>query len=377
MPSLAIKKILTNRNNKGLYRTINPIEHHKCIDFSSNDYLGFNTNSEIISSYLEGVKKYGINSCSSPLVSGYTDAHFELEEKVTQWLNVESAIIFRSGYAANLGLISTLANKSSHIIADKLVHSSLIDGILLSHASFSRYKHNNIEHLNTLSDKHKPDLIITESIFSMEGDITPIKQIVNIARKNQSQLLIDDAHGIGVLGGSGKGVIEHYKLTHKDYTYISIPLGKALSANAAIVIGNKINIDYLRQFARTYGYSTSVPSATCKAITKTIDILQHNPQAHSKLHENIILFNNLAIKNKLPIFNIQKTPIKCILIRDNIKTIKVQKYLKTKGFLVAAIRPPTVPQNTARLRISINTNHTKTNIYQLIKYINEGIKYVQ
>ena len=345
-----------------------------CIDFTSNDYLGLKKHPKIIESLIQSTKKYGFGSGASALVSGYSEAHDETEECFAKWLGVDQTILFNSGYSANLGIMSALTNRSDIIFSDKLCHASLLDGILLSRAKHLRYQHNNTEHLQYLAKKNTPNLIVTESIFSMEGDVAPVSDLVNLAKQYRSGLLIDDAHGVGVLGNTGRGSAEYFCLQQHEYTCLVLPLGKAFNAMGAVVAGQSNVIESILQFSKSYRYTTALPPAICMGLQASLQVIQAERWRQKKLKENILFFIAYASEKGLFLISNDGTPIKSILVHDNERVLALQNFLLSKGFFVAAIRPPTVPKNGARLRLSINSLHTQTQIIQVIDHIVSGLK---
>jgi 8-amino-7-oxononanoate synthase len=345
-----------------------------CFDFSSNDYLGLKKHPKITEDFIRCANKYGVGSGASALVSGYSSEHAETEEMFASWLGVDKAILFTSGYAANIGVIGALANRNDTIYSDKLCHASLLDGIALSRAKHHRYKHGDIKHLANLAKNNKPDLIVSESMFSMEGDLAPIPGLVKAAKKHNAGLLIDDAHGIGILGKSGAGVADHCGLKQESFTCMTLPLGKAFNAMGAIVAGRSAVIDTVLQFANTYRYTTALPPSICRAIKSTLTIIHQENWRREQLKENIVFFISYAVEKGLDLISTDETPIKTILIKCHTKLLSIQNKLLEKGFFVSAIRPPTVPQNKARLRISLNSLHTQDQITQLIDNIVLGLK---
>ena len=341
----------------------------KYINFSSNDYLGVSNHTEIIEHFSNAAKKHGFGSGSSALICGYSDAHAELEESFAKWLNVDSAIFFNSGYTANSGVISALCDRGDIIFSDKLCHASLLDGIHLSRSKQVRYKHCDLQHLTQLTKTHKPSLIVTESVFSMEGDIAPVKQIAETAKDYQAGLLIDDAHGIGWLGNMGGGVCEQQKITQEQFTCLVLPLGKAFNGTGCIVAGRNKIIESVLQFSKTYRYTTALPAAICATLKKTLQIVIDEQWRRDQLKNNIHLFLDHAKSKKLLLSSWDETPIKSILIKSNEKTRKIQEVLLSKGFYTPSILPPTVPHDSARLRISLNCHHTESQIIKLLDCI--------
>lgn len=268
------------------------IQNKNLTNFCSNDYLGMADHPRVKKAFHEALAQYGVGSTASALVSGYLKIHRTLEEKFAETLNRERAILFNSGYQANLGVITTFANRNSTIIADKLCHASLIDGIILSRAKHFRYRHNDLDHAQQLLNKRneRGSLIITESVNSMEGDICDAKALAKIARDHSAMLLMDDAHGIGVIGKRGKGICDYHNLNQDDIDGLITPFGKALGGMGAVVTGKKDFIEALAQFARTYIYTTALPPAICYSTLESLHIFNDEPWRIAKLHQLIDLF---------------------------------------------------------------------------------------
>lgn len=362
------RKVITSNSTNHI-----TVDGHLCIDFSNNDYLGLKMHPRIIEALQKGASKYGVGSGASPLVSGYSKAHQEVEQVFAQWLNVDCTMLFSSGYTANTSIIRALSHRSDTIFSDKLCHASLLDGIQLSRAKHRRYHHNDLTHLKQLADQNKPNLMVTESVFSMDGDITPTAGLSSMAKRYGSGLIIDDAHGIGVLGKMGKGIIEHDALTQQGFSCLVAPLGKAFGVMGAIVAGRQEVIESMLQFAKSYTYSTALSPAICIAIKTALELIQDESWQREQLHSNIRFFIEYASHRGLDLIDKSATPIKPIMIGSCSKLMRLQNYLWSKGFYVAAIRPPTVPQNKARLRLSLNALHTQEQIIQLVNHIHMGL----
>ncbi len=346
------------------------IDDQPLINFASNDYLALAKDDRVKEAFIEGVKRYGLGSSASPMIAGYSKAHQSLEEKFAEFLGRDQAILFNSGYQANLGVISTLSNRGTSIVTDKLCHASIIDAIKLSQANYRRYKHADFDDaILQLSSVKSHSLLITESIFSMEGKIINIKKLSAIAKYYKSLLIVDDAHGFGILGKSGRGICEHYNLRQEMVPCLIIPFGKAVASMGAIVAGDKTLIETLRQFSRSYMYSTALPPAVVFATLETLQIIEKEEWRREKLNELIIHFNHSSKHLGLPILSDEITPIKFFVFKDNLKIKMIQDYLIQKGFFVSCIRPPTVPNNTSRIRVSLNCMHTKNEITQLLELL--------
>lgn len=347
------------------------INGQPCINFSSNDYLGLIKHPAITASMVEGIKKYGIGSGASAMVSGYFAMQNKLEQEFAQWLKVDSAILFNSGYMANLGVVVSLLARQDKVLSDKLCHASLIDGVRLSRAKHYRYPHNNMIALQKMASHHKPDMIITESIFSMYGDIAPIAAIIKITEQYGAGLIIDDAHGIGVLGQTGRGIIEHSDLNQNQFSCVVFPLGKAFNGMGAMVAGRAEIIEVILQFSKSYRYSTALPPAICYALQSSLNIIRTESWRRETLNNHIDFFNTKALNNNLTLISLERMPVRIIRIGDNQKVLDLQKFLWNEGFFVAAIRPPTVPYHNACLRISLNCMHATEHIESLLDKIRE------
>ena len=345
------------------------INDDRYINFTSNDYLGISNHPEITKAFIKGVESFGFGSCSSVLVSGYSSIQQKLEEQFAEFVGRDRAIFFNSGYMANLGVITALASRKSVIFSDKFCHASLLDGILLSKAKHFRYQHQNIEHLKYLASIACPDIIITESIFSMEGSITQIADIVEIAKENKSLLLVDDAHGIGVLGENGGGICEEVNLSQDDIPCLITSCSKALGGFGAMVSGRTELIEMILQFAKSYRCTTSLPPAICQGLLASLTVIRTEQWRRDKLKENIQTFIEESGKLGLELVASDMTPIKSILAYDNKRAVVAQKFLLTKGFLVACIRPPTVPAKSARIRISLSCHHTEKQIIEMLSHL--------
>lgn len=322
------------------------------INFSSNDYLGLSKSDEVKQAFIKGVEIYGFGSGSSPLICGYYSATKNLEEEFAKFLNVEEAIFFNSGYHANLGLIQAL---DMPIIMDKLCHASIIDGARLSGNKFYRYPHNDLNKAEELLQKAPESLLISERVFSMEGDISGIQELQSLAQKYRATLIIDDAHGFGILKNNISSDL------------IVIPLGKALGGMGAIVAGSKNLITYLRQFTRSYAYSTALPPAILYANLAALKVMQKEVWRLNKLKGLIELFNLKANLVGLKLSSQDLTPIRSILIEDNKKAKLLEKNLQAQGFFVKAIVSPTV--QTSRIRVSLSSMHKENDVINLIEAI--------
>lgn len=354
LKGLTRKRLIIDDRSQGWIH----INGTRYINFSSNDYLNLATHPLVVDAFIRGVQKYGAGSGSSQLISGYFKPHFALEDAFAEFFNVPRALLFNSGYHANLGIFSAIANRNSIYIADKYVHASLIDGMRLSCGKIFRFKHQDYAHAESFLQKHTGNhlFLVTESVFSMEGNITDIKKLIALQQKYQAFLLVDHAHGFGVVDIPDA----------KNISCLTIPLGKALGSMGAIVLGEQNLIESLVQFARTYCYSTALPPAVSVASLAALKILQTEPERTQHLKNLIRFFIKGAKELAIPLTSFDETPIKCILVMDNQKALDIQQKLLNHGFLVSCIRPPTVPKNLARIKISLNYAHSFDDITQLL-----------
>jgi 8-amino-7-oxononanoate synthase len=339
------------------------------VDFASNDYLGLNQHPHITAELACAVQRYGLGSAASAWVTGYSKEHARLEAQFAEWLQVDRALLFNSGYHANLGILSALVGRSDCVFSDKLCHASLLAGIALSRAHHVRYRHNDFEHVQQLAKQRRPHLLVTESIFSMEGDVAPIHDLFALAEQYQCGLLIDDAHGIGVLGATGAGIKEYCALSAHPLMCFILPLGKAFNGCGAVVAGSHTVIETLVQFAKTYHYTTALPPAFCVALQSALQVIQKETWRREQLQANILFFTHYAQAKGLTRSSAEISPIQPLCVTDNQQLRQLQEELAEQGFYVAAIRAPTVPDQRPRLRISLNSLHTTDQIKSLIDAI--------
>lgn len=338
------------------------------LNFSSNDYLGLNQHPEINKAYQQASAD-GICSTGSNLITGYHHAHKQLEDDVCQWLNKEACLLFNSGFAANHGVLTTLGQKNVDLFLDKLSHASLIDGALAAAGTTKRFLHNDLTSLNRLLTKsageHK--LIVSEGVFSMDGDSAPLVALSNIAQNEKAWLYLDDAHSIGVMGDKGQGSSAFIRPD-----VVMATLGKAVATSGAFVACSHEVKEYLTNFCRDYIYTTAMSPAIASATSMSIKLIQQENWRREKIAELSELFVSLldASVSALP----SHSSIHAVVIGDDNKTITIANKLKEQGFWLTAIRPPTVPNNTSRLRVTICANHSVKDIKALAENLNKVIK---
>ena len=368
---------LKERKRKHLYRSRRivdgpqqpemVIDGKKVVSFCSNDYLGLANDPEVKFAFIEGVKKYGSGSGSAHLVNGHFTVHHALEEELAEFTGHARALLFSTGYMANLGIAQALVGKGDSIFQDRLNHASLIDGGLLSGAQLKRYAHNNpfdLEH-KLGSTKKGDKLILTDSVFSMDGDIANLPYLTELSKNHDAWLMVDDAHGFGVLGENGKGAFEHFNLPKDSSPLYMATLGKALGTSGAFVAGSEVLIETIIQKARTYIYTTATPPSIAEATRASLNLIRNNPSFREKLNENIAYFKTCCEQTGLQ-SNKSQTAIQPFIIGDDEKALLISERLFNQGILVSAIRPPTVPKGTARLRITLSAAHSHYQIDQLV-----------
>ena len=350
------------------------IDDKNLISFCSNDYLGLANHPKIKQATIDAIKKFGVGSGSAHLVSGHSVAHHQLEEELAEFTGYPRTILFSTGYMANLGLCQALIGKNDTVYEDRLNHASLIDGGLISGARFQRYLHNDISSLQqkiskadkNTSEKMTETLVLSDGVFSMDGDIANLPALAALCKTSNSWLMIDDAHGFGTLGETGKGCLQHFSLSTTEIPIYMATLGKAMGTAGAFIAGSDELIETIIQKARSYIYTTAMPAALAEATRCSLNIIQNEAEHLQNLNSNICYFRNCCSQADLAIENSQ-TAIQPLLIGDDEKATKISQQLFDSGFLITAIRPPTVPEGTSRLRITLSAKHNKEHINQLIE----------
>lgn len=338
-----------------------------CISFCSNDYLGLANHPLLIDAFKKGGDQYGVGSGASQLICGHSQAHHDLENAFAKFLNRERALYFSNGFMANLGVLSALTRPTDKIFQDKKNHASLLDAGRLSLADSRRYLHTNMASLRNHLEKNKKDrtFIVSDGVFSTDGAIAPLPELISLKKEYHSTLIIDDAHAIGVLGKQGRGSMEYFHLSPNDISVIICPLGKAFGCYGAIVASDSTTIEMLIQFARTYIYTTALPPAIAMATLKSLELVQKESWRREKLSELIDHFRQTAKERNL-LFYDSNTPIQSMKIESNQKGMQLKETLYQQGYLVYLLRSPTVEKNKAILRITLSTLHEKKQITNLL-----------
>ncbi|HLU60959.1 MAG TPA: 8-amino-7-oxononanoate synthase [Gammaproteobacteria bacterium] len=372
-----IERALAERRAKSLYRERRVldspqgarvvIEGREYLNFSSNDYLGLAADPRVIEAMNEAARLYGAGSGAAHLVSGHLRIHHELEERLAEFLGRERALLFSSGYMANLGIGAALLKRGDAVFEDRLNHASLIDAGLASGARFARYRHNDgVDLAARLANAEEAmRLVMTDGVFSMDGDLAPLNEIAAIAERHEACLVVDDAHGIGVLGENGRGTLEHFAVIDRVPVLMGT-LGKALGSFGAFVAGEGALIELLINEARTYVYTTALPPAAAAAAIAALEIVEREPERRAGLRAKVKLFQDGLRALGLPVPE-SITPIQPIVLGSAEAALAAAHRLREAGMLVPAIRPPTVPPGTARLRVSLSAAHGEEDIARLLE----------
>lgn len=341
-------------------------------NFSSNDYLGLSQHPSVVRAWQQGAEKYGVGSGGSGHVSGYTLAHQQLEAGLADWLGYPRALLFISGFAANQAVIAALGNKDDRIVADRLSHASLLEAANLSPAALRRFAHNDATHLATLLAKPigGEQLVVTEGVFSMDGDSAPLADIARATRQANGWLMVDDAHGIGVCGDEGRGSCNVHQITAD---ILIVTFGKGIGVSGAAVLCSASLADYLTQFARHLIYSTSMPPAQAAAISASLAVIrsEEGAQRRHKLNALIAQFRAGAKAQNLAV-TASESAIQPLIVGENSRTLELAARLRARGCWVTAIRPPTVPPGTARLRLTLTAAHEPEDIEQMLEILHDA-----
>lgn len=341
------------------------VDGRPCIDFCSNDYLGLRRDPEVIAAFVAAAGHYGVGSGAAHLIIGHTREHHALEEELADFLERPRALLFSTGYMANLGIAVALAGRNDTLIEDRLNHASLLDAARLAGMQLRRYAHADPAALARRLESSGGRFVATDGVFSMDGDLAPLPQLARLSAAHRACLIVDDAHGFGVLGAGGAGTLEHFGLDAQAVPVLMVTLGKALGVFGAAVAGSEVLIETLIQSARTYIYTTAVPPAVAAAARTALRIMRRQAWRREKLRANIARFRDgaSALGLQLPAF---MTPIQPLPVGDAHRAIQASEALIAAGFRVAAIRPPTVPAGGARLRVTLSAGHDDTHIDRLL-----------
>lgn len=340
--------------------------------FCSNDYLGLANHPDVIAALQKSAGKFGVGSGASHLVAGHSSEHHALEEELAAFTGRARALLFSTGYMANMGAITALVGQGDAVFEDRLNHASLLDAGLLSGARFQRFLHNDLTNLQNRLNKTDAQrkLIVVDGVFSMDGDCAPLPALAVLAQKHNAWLMVDDAHGFGCLGKTGAGTSEHFNLSQNDVPILMGTLGKAAGSFGAFIAGSETLIESLIQFARPYIYTTAMPPAVAAATRASLRLIQTEHWRREQLNSLIAHFRAGAQALNLQLMN-SFSPIQPIVIGDEAKTLLISQKLSERGILIIAIRPPTVAVGSSRLRITFSAEHTVEQVDQLLIALGE------
>jgi 8-amino-7-oxononanoate synthase len=365
----ALKAALADLGQRHLLRR-RRIAPPSAINFCSNDYLGLANHPEVVRAFIRAAETYGVGSGASHLVTGHGLEHDALEEALAAFTGRERALVYSTGYMANMGVIGALADQKAHLVADKLNHASLIDGCRLTGAQFSRYRHADCDHAAELLDAAEPDqdtrLLVTDGVFSMDGDLAPLPELARVASAAHAWLLVDDAHGLGVLGPTGRGSCEHFRLGVNKVPVLIGTFGKAFGTFGAFVAGDADLIEFLIQKSRPYIYTTALPPAVAAATRAALAVSENEGWRRER-----VMTHARRVHEALGLPGLAASPIIPVILGDEVRALAASRALEERGILVTAIRPPTVPPGTARLRVTLSAAHDDHQVSTLIQALLE------
>ncbi|GAB4352986.1 MAG: 8-amino-7-oxononanoate synthase [Gammaproteobacteria bacterium] len=382
MTAFDLRADLEQRRATGLYRrrrvlqgpqTVEAVvDGRRCLAFCSNDYLGLANHPAVKEAMKRGVDRYGVGGGASHLINGHSAAHHELEEALADFVGRERAVLFSTGYMANLGAVGALMRKGDAVYEDRLNHASLLDAGLLCRAQFHRYGHGEVAELERRLEpsQRRRQLIVTDGVFSMDGDLAPLPELAGLAAQRDAWLMVDDAHGIGVLGEKGAGTLERFGLGADRVPVLVGTLGKALGTAGAFVAGSEGLAETLIQQARTYIYTTAMPPAVAVATLASLKLVREEAWRRDRLQQLVRRFRQGAEALGFRLMP-SETPIQPILIGDPEKALRLSDALWERGLLITAIRPPTVPRGSARLRVTFSAAHSESQVDRLLDALEE------
>jgi len=371
----ALKTALADLEQRFLRRSRRVGPGAGVVNFCSNDYLGLSAHPEVIRAFQDAASKYGVGSGASHLVPGHGPEHEALENELAAFTGREKTLVFSTGYMANMGVIGALADQTATIVSDKLNHASLIDGGRLTRAHSLRYRHGDAaharEHLDELDESIESRLLVTDGVFSMDGDLAPLPELARVAREARAWLIVDDAHGLGVVGNSGRGVCEHFNLSADDVPVLVGTFGKAFGTFGAFVAGDADLIEFLIQKSRPYIYTTALPPAVAAATRAALRVSQRESWRREKVLALAMRFR----RGLAEVFPESRpgTAIQPVIVGETQRALAISRALEAKGFLITAIRPPTVPAGTARLRVTLSAAHEERQVDALIAAFREAL----
>lgn len=381
----ALEAPLARREADGLYRrrrvvtardgAVVEVDGRRLVEFCSNDYLGLATHPDVAAARAAAARASGAGAGASHVVTGHHTHHHELEDAIARFTGRERALLFSTGYMANLGIGAAFARRGTVVVEDRLNHASLLDAGRAYGARTRRYAHGDADaaraRLQAAGDG--PKVLFTDGVFSMDGDIAPLPGLASACADHDAWLVVDDAHGLGVVGASGRGSIEHYRLSPRDVPVLMGTLGKAFGSFGAFVAGSDAVIETLIQFARTYIYTTALPPAVAAAARAAITIADSDPEPRRRVHANVAHFRSALATAGLESTAHPDTPIQPVIVGGARRAVEVSDALERCGYWVTAIRPPTVPEGAARLRVTLSAAHDDDQIDGLVAALAEAL----
>lgn len=376
-----LQQSLSERAAQGLLRArrtlTTPQSPHIVVDgnsylaFCSNDYLGLANHPQLIAALQQGAAQWGVGAGAAHLVSGHFEPHHQLEQQLATFVGKPAALLFSTGYMANLGVVQALVGRGDTVFGDKLNHASLNDAMTLSRAEVKRYRHGDVTQLEKLLSEKSAGrkLIITDAVFSMDGDIAPLREMLALCERYDAWLYVDDAHGLGVLGEQGRGSLAHFGIASERIIYMAT-LGKAAGVSGAFVAAEQVVIDTLINHANSYVYTTATPPALSSALLQSLQLIEQGDARRVHL-QHLVAKLRVGLAGLPWALMASDTAIQPLLIGDNQRALELSAALRERGIWVAAIRPPTVPQGTARLRITLSAAHTEADVERLIGALHE------
>ncbi|HEY6239683.1 MAG TPA: 8-amino-7-oxononanoate synthase [Burkholderiales bacterium] len=347
------------------------VDGREYLAFCSNDYLGLANHPKIVEAAVEGAMRYGVGEGASHLLSGHSVAHERLEAKLAEFMQMPRALLFSSGYQTNIGAITALVGPEDAIFSDALNHASLIDGVRLSRAQVVRYPHVDLEFLEKAltASRVQAKLIVTDGVFSMDGDIAPLPALLDMSERHDAWLLVDDAHGFGVIGPEGRGSPAHFGLRSPRIIYVGT-LGKAAGVAGAFVAGGEEVVELVMQRARPYIYTTASPALLAVAVEASLQLILEDEWRRERLRKLIAALKR-ELRGSVSGLASSDTPIQPLILGGNNEALQASAALRERGILVPAIRPPTVPEGSARIRISLSAAHSEDEVLRLAAALSE------
>jgi len=343
------------------------VDGRALINFCSNDYLGLSQNLDVVTAFQQASALHGVGSSASALVCGHSAEHAAFELEAAAWMGYPRALLMGSGYLANLAAMQSLLGPGDVCVQDKLNHACLLDGARLSMCELKRYPHRDSEAAmrQLMSERKGAAMLATDGVFSMDGDVAPLRELAMVARSQDALLFVDDAHGVGVIGPDGRGSTAVANLSPAEVPLLSVPLGKAFGGQGALLLGSKSLIDHIAETARPYLFSTAPAPAMAAAMRTSLQLIRGEPWRRAKLASLVMRFRRTALGAGVPLLE-SYTPIQPVPLGNNARALAASAALQERGFLVGAIRPPTVPDGQARLRVTLSALHSERDVDALV-----------